>query len=132
MTINLAKNVVPRGFIDIHRHSCPAELRRQLIVASVAIYRGPTCSQMAQPTCMCALCSAPRHCSGGFKFIRGAYFVVLHSFNVDGVDGEKRIGRCFARHETVRNSPWNGENQLEWSNSDVHRRLWSLIGTTVV
>ena len=63
---------------------------------------------------------------------RGAYVVVLFSSNVDGVDVDGCIRRCFASHKTVRNSPLNGENQLEWSNADVPRRLWSFPGTTVV
>ena len=59
-------------------------------------------------------------------------YVVLFSSDVDRVDVDRRIGRCLARHKTVRNSPLDGENQLEWSNADVTRRLWSLHGTTVV
>ena len=56
----------------------------------------------------------------------------LSSSNVDGVAVDGRIGRCFARHKTVRNSPLNGENQLQWSNADVPRRLSSFPGTAVV
>ena len=56
----------------------------------------------------------------------------LFSSNVDRVDVVRRIGRCFARHETVRNSPLNGGTQLEWSTADVPRRLWSFPGTTMV
>ena len=63
--------------------------------------------------------------------LRGAY-VVLFSSNVDGADVDRRIGRCFARHKTARNSPLNGENQLEWSNADVPSCLWSFPGTTAV
>ena len=63
--------------------------------------------------------------------LRGAY-VVVFDFNVDRVDVDRRIGRCFACHKTVTNPPLDGEEQFEWSNADVPRRLWSLPGTTVV
>ena len=55
------------------------------------------------------MCSNPRHCSVGcILFLLGAY-VVLFCSNVDGVDVDGRIGHFFARHETVRLSPLNGE-----------------------
>ena len=41
-------------------------------------------------------------------FLRGAYVVVFFGANVDGVDVDGRIGRCFACHKTVRNAPLNG------------------------
>ena len=34
--------------------------------------------------------------------LRGVYVVVLFSSNGYGVDVDGRIGRCFARHKTVR------------------------------
>ena len=86
---------------------------------SYCICRGPACLQMAQ-----CVCSDPRHCPVGcMLFLRGAYVVVLFSSNVDRVDVDRCIGRCFARHKTVRNSPLNAENQLEWSNAGVPRCL---------
>ena len=54
---------------------------------------------------------------------------MLLSCLVPTIDVDRCIGRCFARHKTVRNCPLNGENQLEWSNADVPK---SFPGTTAV
>ena len=52
----------------------------------------------------------------------GCCCLVYNSSNVDRVSVNRRVGRYLAREKTVRNSPLNGEDQLEWPNAHVPRR----------
>ena len=55
------------------------------------------------PTNVCAL--TPVMALLVLCFSVGRIMIVLFSYKVDGVNVHGRIGRCFTRHETMRNSP---------------------------